>query len=357
MDVKKIVWILIGVIFIAFSIGIYSLKVNDEFKFVTNVPRGFIKVNSKDGIVKIDNHGIKVIDGDDHISIGLDGIRVDDGTDKVSIGWNGINVQEGNNSTFNFNPGRWFNFGSRSLVKSNINEEKFSNIDNINEIAILSSFIDIKVTSEDRDDVRVNYYGEMRSNVVPKLEINKISNTLQIKLETPHTNNYAVKNSNVVLEVFVPESFKDDFTFSNSSGNIYMKNLIGDKLHGTTSSGDMRLEDIEANSLILSSSSGSIEGEDFSGEFKASSSSGDISLDLEDLNDNVKVSTSSGNIKIKLSDASNYKINGSSASGRYTSSNSMVVEVNERGRFKAVIGTGENSIDISTSSGDVVFTE
>lgn len=357
MDVKKIVLILIGVVLIAFGIGIYSLKINDEFKFVTNGSRDFIKVNSKDGIVKIDNHGIKVIDGDDHISIGLDGIRVDDGTDKVSVGWNGINIQEENNSTFNFNPVRWFNFGSRSLVKSNINEEKFFNIDNINEISILSSFIDIKVTSEDRDDVRVNYYGEMRSNVVPKLEINKISNTLQIKLETPHTNNYAVTNSNVVLEVFVPESFKDDFTFSNSSGNIYMRNLIGDKLHGTTSSGDIILEDINSKVLKLSTSSGNINGKDFIGKIQADSSSGNVVLTPMKTSDSIEVSTSSGNVNIKLPDNTHYKIKGFSSSGRYTPSKNMIVEENERGRFKAIIGTGENSIDISTSSGDVVFSE
>lgn len=357
MDIKKIVLILIGVVIISFGIGIYSLKVNDEFKFMTNVSNNFIKVNSKSGIVKVDSNGIEVIDGDDHISIGLDGIHVNDGIDKVSVGWKGINIQEGNKSTFNFNPGRWFSFGSRKIINSSINEEQFFDIDNINEIAILSSFIDIKVTSEDRDDVRVNYYGEMKSNVVPRLEINEISNTLQIKLETPHTNNYAVANSSVVLEVFVPKSFEDDFTLSNSSGNIYMKNLVGKEFHTTTSSGNILLEDIKANSFILSTSSGNIQGESFSGEFKGSSSSGNISLEPEDLNDDLKVSTSSGNVNVKLSDHANYKIKGSSSSGRYTASNNMLVEENEKGRFKAVIGTGENSINISTSSGDVVFSE
>lgn len=357
MDVKKIVWILIGVVLIAFGIGIYSLKVNDEFKFVNNISSGFIKVNSKDGIVKIGNRGIEVIDGDDHISIGFDGIHVNDGVDKVSVGWDGINIQDGNYSRFSLNPGRWFGVGSRKMINSSIDEERFLDIDSINEIAVLSPFIDVKVTSEDRDDVRVNYYGEMRSNIVPKLETNKTSNTLQIKLETAQINNYAVANSSVVLEVFIPESFKDNFTFSNSSGNIYMKNLTSNVIQASASSGNIILEDIQANSLILSTSSGNIQGEDFIAELQASSSSGNISLDLEEINDNVKVSTSSGNVQIELSEDSNYKIQGSSSSGRYTPSNNMIVEENEKGRFKAVIGTGENSIDISTSSGDVVFRE
>lgn len=357
MDIKKLVMILIGIILVAFGVGIYSLKVNEQHKYINFGSGGIINIRSKDDIVRIDGNGIEISDGDDQVYIGWNGIHINDGDDQVSIGWNGININREKKPSFMINPLNWLSFGRSNMVSTTIDQEKFAEIDGIDNITISSSFIDIKVIPEDRDDVRVNYYGKMTSNVIPTLKIEKKSKTLNIKLETKKTNNYSITNSDVVLEVFVPTSYNNNFNISSSSGSVSMENLVVNNFNVSTSSGSIKLEDIKANLLNLSASSGSINIEDSKGEVNASTSSGSISLDIEESSDNIKISTSSGSVSIDLPDNPNYKIKGSSSSGRYTPSKNMLVEENEKGNFKATIGTGKNSIEVSTSSGSVRFSE
>lgn len=366
MNIRRFVPILVAVALIALGVGFLSLRYNDNYRFMGSKSGNLINIKSKDEIVKIGTDGIEVNDGNDHVVIGWDGIKVNDGGDEVSIGWDGIKVKDGNKSGFSIDKSsgssirksssvwNWFGISSNKLKWETVDEEKFSEIDGINNIAVSSPFIDVKVTSEDRDDVRIRYYGKMKSNVLPTLKVEKKSSDLNIKLES-NTNSYSVMESDVVLEVFVPKSFKGDFNTSTSSGDIYMKNLIGKDFSISASSGDLELENLEGNILDLSTSSGNIKLENSIGEVNASSSSGDIFLDNEKVSGNMKISTSSGDVSIIFSNDASYNIKGSTSSGDFDSSVNMDIKENEKGRFRATIGSGEKSIDISTSSGDVEF--
>lgn len=359
MNTKKLVMIIIGVVLIAFGVGLYSLRVNEQHKYISFGSGGMININSKDDIVRIDGNGIEIRNDDDQVYIGWDGIYINDGDGQVSIGWNGININKGNKSSFKINPINWFNFGSSNMTSTTIDNERFASIDGIDNVTISSSFIDIKVTAEDRDDVRVNYSGTIISNVIPTLEIERKSNSLNIKLETGKTNNYSVTNSDVVLEVLVPKSYNKSINILNSSGNISIKSIVGSNLNASTSSGSINFKDIKANLLKLSTSSGSVKIEDSIGEIQVSTSSGSVVLDIdeEENNNDITVSTSSGSVNIELPDNASYKIKGSSSSGRYTASKNMLVEENEKGNFKSTIGAGKSSIKINTSSGSVRFSE
>lgn len=121
--------------------------------------------------------------------------------------------------------------------------------------------MDIKIIAEDRDGVRMHYHGKMKSNIVPNLKLKTISDNLSIELKNPPENNYAVTRSDVVLEIFVPKSFNDDFDISTSSGDIYMENLIEKGFNIASSSGDLELENEK-------------------GSFKATIGSGEKSIDI-----------------------------------------------------------------------------
>lgn len=358
MNIRKFVPILVAIALIAFGMGFLSLKYNDNYKFVSFKSGNLIDIKSKDEIVKIGTDGIEVKDGNDHVVIGWDGIKVKDGKEEVSIGWDGIKVKDGNKSGFSIDKSssnwNWFGISSNKLKWETVDEEKFSEIDGINSIAISSPFIDVKVTSEDRDDVRIRYYGKMKSNVLPTLKVEKKSNNLDIKLES-NTNSYSVMDSDVVLEVFIPKSFSENISTSTSSGNIYMKDLIVKDFSISSSSGDLELENLEGKALNLSTSSGDIKLEDSIGEINVTSSSGDVFLDNEKVSGDMKISTSSGDVSIIFSNDASYNIKGSTSSGDFYSSINMNILENEKGRFRATIGSGEKSIDISTSSGDVEF--
>lgn len=356
MNVRKVVPILVAVALIAFGVGIFSLRYNENYKFVNSKSGNLLNINSSDGVVKIGSDGIEVKDGNDHVVIGWNGIKVNDGEDQVSIGWDGIKVKDGRKSNFSIGSRNWNWFGitSKDIKWETVDEEKLAQTNGVNNISIASSFIDIKVTSEDRDDVRIHYYGSMKTNVVPVLKVDKVSNNLNIKLEH-NSNSYSVVESDVVLEVFVPISFNGEITTSSSSGDIRMKDLIGKALNVTASSGDLYLEKLEGQILSLTTSSGEIHIKDLVGEIRASSSSGDISLDNPKSNENINMTTSSGDVFIKLGDNPNYTIEGTTSSGDVYYDGPISIEKDRNGRFDITIGSGENFIKVITSSGDIRF--
>lgn len=377
---RRWVPILIGLVILAFGIGFLSLAFNDNFRIANNNLGRFVNIRNNGEIVNIGSNGIEVIDGEDYVNVSWRGIQVRDGEDLVDISWNGIHVQEDGKTKVNIGGNwNWFSglrFNSSDYITTDIDEERFVEIDGISDINVSSSIVSIKVTSQDRDDIRVCYYGTMKSNVVPELKIDKSFSTLNIKLETNNSHNYSTIYNDVVLEVFVPEFYKDNFHLSSASGTISMKDLIGNVFNASTSSGNISMDDIdgkslklstssgsiglegiEADLLDLSTSSGSIKAEYTIGEIQASTSSGSILLDIKEVDGDMELSTASGSISIQLPQDANYKIKGSSSSGRYTPSRSMAVSTNEKGKFKATIGAGDNLIDISTSSGSVSFSE
>lgn len=354
MDTKKIIWILIGVTFIAFGIGFFSLKNNEGVNF-SNMRGGIFNISSNEAEVNIGNGKIDIKDGNTHVKVGWDGINVKDGDDHVVVDWEGVKVKEGNRSFFNFfSKNNWFTNYPRKTNYLTIDEEKLLDIDEIEEINISSGFIDIKAISEDRNDIFIKYHGNMESDVLPELDIVQSGNSAFINLKTPNSG-YTVVNSNVILEIFIPRIYNKDIVITNASGDIYLKNLNLGEVFLSTSSGDIDVEDVQANKVNSKTSSGDIEIEDYTGDLGITSISGDIILDIIDETKNIDLSTSSGDISLILPSDSNYTIDGSTSSGEFKSNIPIKIVRNENKIFKAILGKGEKSIKISTTSGDVVF--
>ena len=376
---KRVASLLLGIVLIISGIGIYSIRYRTDYSFTPTKSNSFSLVNTKSSTaaVKVDRSGIEikdgneikdsddrvvvgwkgieVKDGDDHVVVGWNGIEVKDGNDHIKIGWNGVHINEGKKSSFTLgNIGSWFSSDSKDIKVETVDEEQFSKIDEIDTINISSSFIDIKVVSQDRDDIHVRYYGTLKANVIPTLEIQKESGKLDIKLLSP-SGSYTVKQSDVILEVFVPTSFNGNFGISTSSADIDTENVVGNEFKISSSSGDIEVENTEGKVFKLSTSSGDIQAKNCIGKIYASTSSGDISLDNEKTSEDIKISTSSGNVDLKFYDGADYNIKGFTSSGEFIPSANMDIIENKKGKFRATIGQGKRSIDISSSSGDVRF--
>lgn len=318
MDVRKFVIILAGLVLVAFGIGMISLRINDNLQPISIGGRNSLNIRSNGSNVRIGWDGIDVKDGDDHVQVGWGGIKVKDGDEEVNVGWDGVKVKEGSDVRFDlFDVGSWFGFGHRNLTTVNINEQKNVESTGFDNIKVVSTFIDVQIKSEDRDDIYIDYQGKLRSNVVPTLEVEENGNTLNIELQSIG-NSYTITESNVVLEVTLPKSFNGNLESHSSSGDISIKGITAD-------------------------------------DYEINASSGDIILDNRNNYGNYQISTNSGHVEISLPNKSNYTINGSSSSGRYTPSKDMDVRINSKGDFEASTGNGEKSIDITTSSGDVWF--
>ncbi|QUH21000.1 DUF4097 family beta strand repeat-containing protein [Alkaliphilus sp. B6464] len=295
----------------------------------------------------------------------------------------------------NYRPGNFMNIMSiDGVVKSEtIDKNMTEGINGVNSISAITSFVDIKIIPQERDDVRIYYHGSIISNIVPDLNVTKELNNLKIELKTRKNIFTSVRKSDLVLEIFVPTTFDGSYNITSSSGdidisdlkgekfninassgdidisnlkgeeyNIYassgdidISNLKGEEYNINASSGDIDVKNINGETLNIVTSSGNINAQNCIGYLYMTSSSGDIILDLENTSGNIDLSTSSGDMTLKLSDKSNYAVTGSTSSGTFKSNIPMTIDENKSGRFKGTIGSGDKYIKISTSSGDVRF--
>jgi len=349
---------------IGFGVGFYSLIYIDEFR-LSNIPNlnlGNIDVSSNGSNVKVGLDGIEVIDGDDQVIVNWDGINVTDGDSKVVVGPGGIDVEgSGSSNSRNWNGntwsiGNWFGFGNQDLIDVNLNEEKIEPLDGIDSIKIDSSFIDVKVTKEDRDDVRIKYFGTMKSNVIPKLEPIINGNELVINLVTENINSYTVIESNVVLEVFVPKTYKGDFNILGSSSDIFVSDIIMKNLKVSTSSGNINLNKVNGSNLELHASSGDIIGKEVYGDVDINSSSGDVTFTINGSTGDYKINTSSGDVDFKYGYDSSYIGTIKTSSGDVEYDGTAHVTKNSKNNYEFTIGSGNKKIiNISTSSGEIEF--
>lgn len=354
MNIKRWVPILIGITLIAFGVGAYSLRVNENFNLYNIHKNNNFTVESDDSIVKIGPDGIQVRDGDNHVDISWKGIKVKDGRDDVSIDWEGIKVN--NNGIFSIFKEDFFGFrnNSRNMTQFEVNQEEFASLDKIDNIDIKSSFIDVKVIEEDRDDVRIKYYGRMRSNILPELIVKNKSDSLSISLDTK-ANSYSVSNSNVVLEIYVPTTYDNNYSLVTSSADVDMESIKGRNVDITTSSGDIELNNVTGEKINLTSSSGDIDLEKSIGHVEISTSSGDVDLDVRNNNNEVNIITSSGDVEIEFSSESNYNVIGTTSSGDINKNGILNLVKDDSRNFSLKAGNGENPMNIKTSSGDVLF--
>lgn len=280
MDIKKFVILLSGVVLIAFGVGIFSLKYNDDFQPITIKNGSSLFVGANDANVKIGFDGIEIRDDDDYVSIGLNGIFVTDGDDTVDIGWRGMASKDKEAQSVNGDV--------------HLSEE----LTGIREITISSSFIDVDIVTQNREDLGIDYSGSMRINEIPSLKVDRKGRQLDIRFEEDSASTI-VKSSDAVLKLSIPASFDGNITIATASGDIDIDN------QGT----------------------------------------------LGDMN----IATASGDILLTLGRDASYNIVGSSASGDYHPTDNMNITQNDNGIFEATIGTGENAMNISTASGNVTF--
>ncbi|GEM_PF-1241610 len=350
---QKTLPILAGVAIVVFGVGLLYLMISNNYRL-----GNFMNIMSRDEVVKMSKDGIEVKDGNNHVTISSDGINVNTGKEHVSIGLDGIHINEKDNSDFiiesdtKFNI---FNINSKDLISETIDKNMTEGINGVKSISAITSFVDIKIIPQERDDVRIYYHGSIISNIVPVLNVTKELNNLKIELKTRKNIFTSVRKSDLALEIFVPTTFDGSYNITTSSGDIDISDLKGEKFNITASSGDIGVKNISGETLNIVTSSGNINAQNCMGHLYMTSSSGDMILDFENTSGNIDLSTSSGDVTLKPSDKSNYTVTGSTSSGTFKSNIPMTIDENKNGRFKGTIGSGDKYIKISTSSGDVRF--
>ncbi len=139
---------------------------------------------------------------------------------------------------------------------------------------------------------------------------------------------------------------------SVASGDFMGSMITGSfKLEGA--SGDVTVEDCGGR-VDVRTASGDIWLRDVVSELTVSTSSGDVSaFTVLSTDVDIEISCSSGDIELRMEEGSSFRLELASVSGSIHCKLPMAVEKVSRHELRGVVGSGDGSVDLVTSSGDI----
>lgn len=256
-----------------------------------------------------------------------------------------------------------------------IQDEKSSDTKDISRIAVNVSSTELNIISSENQQVTAHLYGDMSSSsyIKPELQCYKSGDTLYINVKTTNGIIFGFFNSSLKLDITIPAAFSQSLQVHSSSGSavisdLKLKDLDLNLSSGSTSinrvsldsfsydcsSGSLRAEALTTKSSKLHTSSGSQTLSNFTGDLKASSSSGGIRVQYAAFSNNIDINASSGGVNITLPQDSNFYLDASASSGSIKTNFPITVAGNgSKHSLKGTVGNGKNNISIHTSSGGI----
>lgn len=282
-----------------------------------------------------------------------------------------FNITGGHKKVININNGNLIN--SRNSKEYKLNDEKSGSINGITEINAESACADINIITEKRNDVKVHMYGSINGTYEPKLYLNANGGNLEITTDKEKSGSFSIFESNLKLDIYIPENYNKSLNIITSSGNIDVNKIKLKSISGISVSGKLNLNDIAceelkakstsgalsgnnviANSADFKSVSGSIDFTKFKGDVDGESVSGKINIDYSEFNNTVELKCISGNIELSLPSASQFKIQSKSVSGKISCEFPVTIEGSqERNQLTGTAVSDKNSIILNTTSGSI----
>ena len=280
-------------------------------------------------------------------------------------------------------------------VKDVYQEEKVS-VDQIEQIEISSSFIDMEVTQTEREEIQLVLTGKVSSSLEEDVRIHSKQSGSTLIIEAKVNDKKwmtGFKRISLTLQVQVPMKFNKDVVLKGTSGDIYLEKvhlnsvqlqassgdihvkdvIVRNMLQTKLSSGDVKIENVKAHLMSHQSSSGDVEvkhsmatvirAESTSGDINIlecggkldlKSTSGDAEVELSQLIEDMQLTSTSGDIKINLQHTPNdveVEFKSSSGDGRVRIPE-IYFGVKKDNHIQAFKGSKEPKIIARTSSGD-----
>ena len=143
--------------------------------------------------------------------------------------------------------------------------------DGIKRVEIEGRFVDVNILGTDTDavDLKGIIRGKLRNGKDFEFKHKQEGSVLKVWIEAPRS---IMGRFDAKLTLKVPYSM--DIDVRNSSGDIYIEEIVADKMKLVSSSGDVELKNVETQ-LTTSSTSGDLEIDYLKGTISAASTSGD----------------------------------------------------------------------------------
>lgn len=243
-----------------------------------------------------------------------------------------------------------------------VEDIKDSDLEGITRIEVSFSSPETTFFTTNNSNVKAALTGSVRTtntDAVPYLVMTRSGDTLMIKEERRSNVVMGFFNSDIKLDISLPESFHGDLTVNGSSGRLNISRLVLQTLEANLSSGTMNLGNIEAQSLMVKTSSGSFRLDKFAGgSAYFQTSSGSKKLGTLELTGDLTIHSSSGSVNVTSLSCKNATVEGSSGTFNADAVNCNSIAVkNSSGSITIKRVQGAASLKTNSGSINASFTE
>ena len=289
-------------------------------------------------------------------------------------------------------------FGGFDFNTVSLYEKKVLENDKIDQIDITHTSTDVKIIPTKDQNMTVELNGKVSKRVKDQYKLDVKEDGEKVKIAVIRDDNQwfsglDLNNSNVDLNLKLPEKIYElihinlssgdmdlkeiqakevslitssgdinvkkgevekRLSINSSSGDLMLQNLKAETLHVDLASGDSSIKHIETKSVMLASKSGNVQMNDVKGDIEVVVSSADTKIVNNEMNSDIKIESSSGDVDIhfqKQPQSLNLNYDGVSGEGTVQLDGILYEEKSDH-RLKGKIGKGERILDVMTASGD-----
>ncbi|MBP0724986.1 DUF4097 family beta strand repeat protein [Bacillus sp. RG28] len=230
--------------------------------------------------------------------------------------------------------------------------EKVIDNQNITSVQLESDNAEVKIIPTNDTVAKVTLSGRGKSDTKQSLSAKVNGNTLSIKQGYQQFKFYTFDfvSTKLTLKVFLPEKQYNSIKIYNDNGLVELNNMKINRLTASTDNGRVKIKNITSISTYVESNNGQISLDHVDGKIKGITDNGKISLITKELNHKLNFESNNGSILIQTEkEPTNVTFNTHTDNG----------SINILGKYNgnAVIGNGDNLIELSTDNGSITVTK
>lgn len=285
---------------------------------------------------------------------------------------------------FTFGPARFgvglSRAGGAGTAGIRVDEKESIEAAGLESIAIGMVSEDIRLREGAGERIEIRFHGTVRAaspDRIPRLQAARNGAAADISLERGWTVLGGFYWGDLVLEVTVPagyagrlqaESVSGDIELADhdgyaalilatTSGNVRAGAVRAGEFRLRTTSGDLRAEAVRARSADLASVSGNLEVRGLTGDTRAHSTSGEVSLGYEEVPRSIDIDSTSGDVTLLLPGGAEFRLDARSTSGELSCGFPIRLSESRSGGGRRVIagevGGSDREVKVRTVSGDI----
>ena len=201
--------------------------------------------------------------------------------------------------------------GDFNVATESINESRTFEPSEISSMEVHLVSDDLNIIPTTKGDITVHLYGEVSTNVkrnLPELVAYKTGDKLYIEVSSIRDIFIGVNIRRTTVDIYIPEIMLEKMDIRVVSGDIKIEDLDAAELIISSTSGDIKVEKAVSDKIRVGSTSGDVVIEDYTGTVDVSNTSGDVSLILGRDNEDIYAKTVSGDVFIEQDTVSDMSI-------------------------------------------------